>query len=194
MISSNQAHSWRDVMLWEIPHYLTRIFGVSAFVALIGLGAHVKFFLPGNPIPVTMQTFFVLLAGVLLGPKDGPLAAVAYIGLGTAGIPLFAQGTGGGLACLAGPTAGYLFGFAAAAFLVGVMTRKPTKPLAFSAILLAGEFVILLFGCLYLAYYFGWGMEKTLILGAAPFIPGDTLKIIAVFGTSAMIRKWRCRK
>jgi hypothetical protein len=79
----------------ELPSWLARAFGIAAVVVLVALGAHVKLFMPGNPVPVTLQTFFVLLAGAMLGPRDGMIAVICYITVEIVGGPVFALGPGG---------------------------------------------------------------------------------------------------
>lgn len=92
------------------------------FTALIGVGALIKIPLPG--IPFTLQTLFVLLAGLLLGSRRGAIAVLVYIFIGLAGLPVFAGG--GGLMYVLKPTFGYIIGFALGAFVTGwIMERKP---------------------------------------------------------------------
>lgn len=93
---------------------------VVGFALLTALGAQVR--IPIQPVPITLQTFFVLLGGLMLGPNLGALAQVLYVSLGAAGAPVFA-GEGVGRAYLLGPTGGYLLGFAASAWLVGQLIR-----------------------------------------------------------------------
>jgi len=86
------------------------------FAALTAAGAQIE--IANSPVPFTMQTFFVLLAGALLGPRVGALSMLAYLGAGALGMPVFSS-FGFGLARLAGPTGGYLLAFPAAAYIVG---------------------------------------------------------------------------
>ena len=100
-----------DVFRWRyglsIPMKLSLALGIAC---LAGLLAQVRFVLPWSPVPVTGQTFAVLLAGVLLGRWWGGISMAVYVGLGIAGVPWF-QGLNGGLGYLAGPTGGYIVGF-----------------------------------------------------------------------------------
>lgn len=94
------------------------------FAALTAAGAQIE--IPNSPVPFTLQTFFVLLAGAVLGPRVGALSMLAYLGAGALGLPVF-SGFGFGLARLLGPTGGYLLAFPAAAFAVGYLSGgKPT--------------------------------------------------------------------
>jgi biotin transport system substrate-specific component len=180
----------------ELPPAAARAFGVSATVLLIGLGAQAKFPLPGTPVPVTLQTLFVLLAGVFLGPLDAAAAALAYLALGLAGAPLFALGAGGpaagwGLGYLAGPTGGYLAGFVAAAGLVGALAEVQSSRARLVLALLLGEGVILCSGWMHLAFVVGAGPERAFAAGVAPFLPGDCLKLAAAFAVVASVRSLR---
>ena len=144
---------------------------------LIGLCAHVKVWLPFSPVPVTGQTFAVLMLGALLGPRRGCLAVLAYIIEGAAGLPVFAVGIGP--AVLLGPTGGYLFGFIPAAYITGRLAemgwdrRIGTTVLA----MVFGNLAIYSFGLLWLSCLTGFNI-MVLTLGLYPFIIGDLVKII----------------
>jgi len=92
--------------------------GVAVFVLLTCLGARVAVPLPGTPVPATLQTLPVLMAGLFLGAGPGCLSLIIYVSLGLGGVPVFAL-PGTGPAYLLGPTGGYLAGFIAAAWIVG---------------------------------------------------------------------------
>src|SRR5207237_7451408 len=96
---------------------------VVAFSLFVALAAQVAVPLPWTPVPLTAQTFAVLLTGALLGSRLGALALVAYLAEGASGLPFFRGGTGG-LAPLFGLTAGYLFAFPAAAFVTGYLAER----------------------------------------------------------------------
>ena len=178
----------------ELPSWLARAFGIAAVVVLIALGAHVKLFLPNNPlVPVTLQTFFVLLAGAMLGPRDGMIAVLCYITVGIVGGPVFALGSGG-LAYLAGPTGGYLVGFVAAAGVVGRAARtdaggESAPRWRLAAGLLAGGALILLLGWAHLALVVGRGWSRAVDFGVRPFILGDLLKVAAAWTTVVAERR-----
>ena len=153
-----------------------RIIGITAFVVLMGLGAFVRIPLPFSPVPVTLQTMFVLLSGAFLGQGFGTAAQVLYVTLGIAGLPIF-SGAGSGLLYLSGPTGGYLFGFIVAGFLTAHLLRK--TPHTFWAIfsrLLLADLVIFIFGLLWLKAISGSTLSTLLLIGFVPFIPGDLIK------------------
>lgn len=147
------------------------ILGASLVVAVSAQIA-----IPFWPVPVTGQTFAVLLVGALLGSRRGALAMLAYLVEGGAGLPVFA-GWSGGAHVFAGPTGGYLIGFVAAAWIVGALAergwdrRVSTTALA----MLIGNAVIYAFGLPLLARIVG--TENALALGLYPFIVGDVVKL-----------------
>jgi biotin transport system substrate-specific component len=150
---------------------------VLAGSLLIALSAQVAIFLPFSPVPVTGQTLAVLLVGALLGSRRGSLAVLTYVLQGLAGLPVFAGGAFG-LARLLGPTGGYLVGFVAAAFLVGLLAERgwDRRVSTTAAAMTLGNLVIYATGALWLAAFVG-GLDQALAMGVAPFIPGDLLKI-----------------
>lgn len=144
---------------------------------LIGLCAHIKVWLPFSPVPVTAQTFAVLILGVLLGARRGCLAVLAYIIEGAAGLPVFAAGIGA--AVLLGPTGGYLFGFIPAAYITGSLAEKGWDRRFGTTILtmIFGNLAIYTFGLIWLGCLTGFN-AMILALGLYPFIVGDLVKII----------------
>lgn len=149
------------------------VLAASVFIALT---AQVSLPLPFSPVPITGQTFGVLLTGAALGWRRGTLAVLAYLAEGSAGLPVFAGGTGG-LARLLGPTGGYLVGFVLAALVVGWLAGRgwDRRPLTTALSMLVGNLVIYGFGLPWLAVYVG--VDRVLALGLLPFIPGDLLKL-----------------
>jgi biotin transport system substrate-specific component len=143
---------------------------------LIALSAQLQFVLPFSPVPITGQTFAVLLLGALYGSKRGPATVVTYLALGVMGLPVFAGGTFG-LSRLVGPTAGYLVGFLAAAFVVGLLSERgwDRKPWATAVSMIIGNGIIYVTGILWLSRFVGW--QAVLSTGFLPFLPGDALKI-----------------
>ena len=150
---------------------------VVGFSLLTAAAAQVVVPLPFTPVPLTGQTFAVLLTGALLGPRLGALAMLAYLAEGAAGLPFF-RGGAGGVGHLAGPTAGYLFAFPAAAYVTGYLAERgwDRRFLTAAAAMALGSFVILAGGWAWLALMFKGGAEA-FRLGVAPFLPGDVLKI-----------------
>jgi biotin transport system substrate-specific component len=159
---------------------LCRILGVTAFVVLTTLGAFVRIPLPFTPVPITLQTLFVLLGASFLGGNLGSITQLTYILLGVLGLPIF-TGAGSGLVYLAGPTGGYLFGFVLASFFTGHFIKYSENNFFLTlAIVFSADLVLLLCGTLWLEFIFGYPMTKILMIGFIPFIPGDLLKVITV--------------
>jgi biotin transport system substrate-specific component len=144
---------------------------------LVALSAQLAFYLPFSPVPVTGQTFAVLLVGLVLGSKRGAASMMTYLLQGAMGLPVFAQGAFG-LATFAGPTAGYLVGFVAAAFAVGFLAERgwDRSPWLTAAAMLLGNGVIYLFGLPWLGYLVGF--DNMLTFGFWPFLVGDTFKLV----------------
>ncbi|MFH1825689.1 MAG: biotin transporter BioY [bacterium] len=159
---------------------LAGLLGVVSFIALTTAGAYMRIPLPFTPVPLTLQTFFVILAGAVLGKKLGSLSQAGYLLVGMYGLPVF---TGGlyGVARLAGPTGGYLIGFVLAAFIVGQLVGKNSEAplIEIMAYMLIGLAVLFVTGTLWLSFVLHLSLAKAFALGALPFIPGDIIKLLA---------------
>jgi biotin transport system substrate-specific component len=155
-----------------------RLIGVSVFVILTGLGAFVRIPLPFTPVPITLQTFFVLLSAAFLGSNLGAMSQLSYVFLGIAGLPIF-TGAGSGLLYLLGPTGGYLFGFILSAFFIGrfIKYSRDNLFLAFG-ILCLGDLILLASGVIWLKILLGYSLTRLLFIGLIPFIPGDLFKAL----------------
>lgn len=150
-------------------------YGIPLLAGVALLTASAKLQIPFWPVPMTLQTLAVLLIGATCGARLGLATVAAYLALGFAGAPIFA--TGGGPAYLAGPTAGYLFGFAAAAFVVGQLSARGAGQSlgGIIAALLIGEVLIFGPGVLWLSSLVG--IEKAVGVGLVPFLPAELLKV-----------------
>ena len=158
-------------LLWDVVL-------VVGFAFLTALSAQVSFWI--GPVPITGQTFAVILAGALLGSRRGALSQFCYLAVGLTGIPYwFALGGPPGIARLVGPTGGYLLGFIAAAFVIGWLTERGWDRKLWTSML------AMLSGC---AVYFAFGLawlirfvpESTVLqVGLYPFIVGDLMKVAA---------------
>jgi biotin transport system substrate-specific component len=163
--------------------------GVAFFALATALGAYVRIPVPGSPVPITLQTFFVILAGAVLGARLGGLSQIAYVAMGACGLPVF-QGASSGLYSLLGPTAGYLAGFICAAAVVGRITRAGDITAARAlAAFAAGSAIILGAGALWLVLMFKIDPVKAVYLGVLPFIPGDIVKVLAAGAVYSVISR-----
>jgi biotin transport system substrate-specific component len=149
----------------------------SMFGALTALGAYIMIPLP--PIPVTMQTLFVFLAGSLLGGYLGAMSQVVYILLGVIGLPVFAGGKAGA-GVLLGPTGGYLIGFVLGAYILGRLASLRPRPgflwLVFS--MAVSLVVIYACGVTQLMFVAKLSLPKALAVGVLPPLPGDAAKMV----------------
>lgn len=158
----------------------------SLFSILIVIGSYISIPLPFTPVPLTLQLFFVLLSGVILGPYFGFLSVLMYEILGIIGFPVFAGGQAG-LSALLGPTGGYLLGFLIAPLLIGYMFKRNEKlliPSIFFAI-----FAIHTFGVIYLSFNLSIPLLKAFYIGSLPFIPVDLVKGILAYMSSLLLLK-----
>jgi biotin transport system substrate-specific component len=167
----------------------------SAFVAVC---AHIALPLYFTPVPLTLQTFAVLLLGLLLPPRLVAATLAAYLAEGALGLPVFAPSPAiPGMAHLIGPTGGYLLAYPVAAALISLLWRRTSRNsrgfagAALSAV--AGDLVILASGCLWLAVLTHASVPSALTLSVIPFLPGDALKIAAAAAMATGFRRLRRR-
>jgi biotin transport system substrate-specific component len=158
-----------------------KVAAVFAFAFLMCLGAAIRIPLPFSPVPLTGQTFFVLLSGAMLGGSLGAVSQLTYILFGLAGYSIFAA-SGSGVLYLAGPTGGYIFGFVLAALFCGSLIRPQAPAGRVLAVFLAAEMLILLCGVCWLKLVTGQPLDRLLLIGAAPFVPGDCIKALCACG------------
>ena len=146
---------------------------------LVGL-ARARFYLPDNLVPITFQTFGVLLMGGVLGWRWGFFAILVYYFLGMAGVPVFQGGGNGWHYVSASATGGYLIGFIAATWLVGYLTQHGWHHSRVLWPMLLANLVIYVPGLLWLHFFdLGWPPEGELFkAGMYPFIPGDLVKLM----------------
>ena len=154
---------------------------VISAAALTALAAQWRIQLPFTPIPITGQTFAVLLTGAALGWKLGGAGQLVYLAVGAAGAPVFSNASGG-VEVIRGASGGYLIGFVFAAALVGSMAeRRQDRTFAtmFTAFLL-GSGVIYVFGLIGLMVATDWPLSEAVEKGVVPFLLGDLIKASAV--------------
>lgn len=149
----------------------------ALFAALIAVGALAT--IPLGPVPFTLQVAFVLLAGLVLGPRLAGVSVAAYLALGLVA-PVYAGGTSG-VGVLFGPTGGYLWGFLLAAIVAGALSRRGNPSLArLVAASLAGLLPIYLLGATWLAIHLRTSSFAVIIVGGVlQFLPLDVVKAVA---------------
>lgn len=152
--------------------------------AFVGLSAQIAFYLPWNPaVPVTLQTFAVVLSAAALGSVRGVLAMLLYAVLGVAGLPWFAEQSSG----YAAPSFGYILGFIAAAFIVGRIAEGGATRTFWRSVglMVLGNVIIYAIGATWLKYNLGvpwFGPDSAWAYGVRDFLVGDALKIVAAAG------------
>ena len=150
-----------------------------AFACLTGMSAFARVYIPGYAVPFTLQTFVVLMAGMVLGRHWGGISQVLYVGLAMAGIPWTTAG--GGFDVVFGATGGYLFGFILAGFAVGYLTDLAPKyrNAKFQMPIMAlGMALIYIPGVLVLSLVTGMGLGDAVVAGFAVFIIWDIVKLV----------------
>lgn len=183
-------YSFRRPKIFEWTHSLNTLHKFTfslIFAGFIGLLAQARFYLPFTPVPVTGQTFGVLLGAVLLGKTWGGVSAGMYLTIGAAGVPWFSGWTGG-IGALTGITGGYLIGFVIASFVVGYAVDKYSLTRNYK-----GMLILLLIANFIIIYGFGLtniyitisviggssiGIVELLTIGVLPFLVGDIIKIL----------------
>lgn len=186
-----------SIFKWRHETSFLNKMGLALSLAFItGLLAQVRLYLPFTPVPITGQTFAVLLAGVVLGRWWGGISQALYVLLGVIGLPLFAN-WGSGPSALIGPTGGYLMGFILAALFVGHISdryKKSRKFLPMLGVMAIGNFILIYIpGLLVLGIwmYYSTGRFPSILalffMGAIPFIVGDLIKLLAGAGVAKLV-------
>jgi biotin transport system substrate-specific component len=175
-----------DRPLVTVERPLSAGLAVLAGSLLIALSSWIS--VPMIPVPMTMQTFAVLLVAAVLGPRLGTASVLLYLAEGAAGLPVFAGGTAG-YGRLLGPTGGFLLAFPIAAYATGwLMQRAPGRSLLGAlAVMLIGHALIFAGGVPWLALTIG--IERALTLGFMPFIPGTLVKSALIVASLAALRR-----
>ncbi len=157
--------------------HVKRLVYAALFVALMCISAGATT-IPLYPVPITLQTFFVMLSGAVLGPYFGVLSMIVYLVLGFIGLPVFSKYQSG-LGVLFGPTGGYLVGFVLCALVVGLMVKMRKNPglLWYGMAMAAGTLIIYACGMLQLSVVMHMPLDKAFVAGVLWFIPLDILKI-----------------
>ena len=163
---------------------------VVGFALLTAACAQITIHLGFTPVPITGQTFAVLLTGAVLGSRAGAASQLLYVALGAVGLPFYAGGAGGWESAT-GATAGYLVGFIVAAYVVGYLAenRQDRRFSTSVGAFLTGNLIIYVLGVAWLMQTFSWGLAEGVEKGMAPFIIGDTIKILLAGG--AMPTAWK---
>lgn len=163
-----------------------RLAGIAAFTALTAIGARVTVEI--GPVPLTLQTLAVFLAGMTLGARDGALSQVAYVGLIAVGLPLDARGLG--TAVFAGPTWGYLVGFIPCAFVTGFIAERASQRVLRLAAGLVGSLFVFVPGVIVLKQVTGLTWAEAFDTGFSLFSLENLAKAGLAAGIAETARLW----
>jgi biotin transport system substrate-specific component len=177
--------------IWSEDSFARNAVLVVAGVLGIAAAAQIRIPVPFSLVPITGQTFAVMLIAALYGPRRGVATIVTYITSGAMGLPFFAGGAAG-LAYLAGPTTGYLAGWIGAAWLIGTLMERGWSQRAWTTALAMwlGSLVIFSCGVLWLSRFVG--LQEAVVTGFFPFIPGDFIKI--ALAMAVLQAGWKLKK
>jgi biotin transport system substrate-specific component len=186
-LGSNNYLDYKFRSALKDTHFLN-IIAIFFGVVLLAIMAQVALPLPFSPVPITGQTLGVLIIGSFFGAKRAAMTTVAYLVVGSMGLPVFSQG-GFGLAKLLGPTGGYLIGFVLAATAMGFLAEfKSDRDIKSALISFAiGHSIVFICGLVWLGFYVGF--SKVLQLGFIPFIPGMIIKTILAASITSIVWK-----
>ena len=184
-LTSNRIPPLFDALIPEATT-IHRVAVAVAFIAFIVVCAKIRFYLPGNPVPVTLQTFAVLSVAGIMGLRWGLVTVIGYIAIGTLGFLAFANQPWGfttpaeGWNYVTGPTGGYLIGFVFAAAIVGALSQYGFARSNSLWAIAIGGLALYLPAIIWLAIGdFGWPADGKLMLdGMYVYMPGDVLKIL----------------
>lgn len=184
---SNPRRVLADLLPGTVARDVALVVGVAALTAL---AAQLRVPIPGLPVPVTGQTFAVLLGAAAIGPVRGALAQALYLTVGLVGLPVFTGGASG-VEVVFGASGGYIVGFVLASLVVGALARRGLDRGVLGTVLAfaAGTATIYAVGVPWLAVTTGMGAGEALMAGAVVFLAGDAIK--AVLAGVVLPGAWR---
>ena len=162
--SKNIAIAWVEKGSLARNLFLSLVFAI-----ITALSAQIRIVIPISPVPITGQTFVVLLAGLVLGSTFGAISMLMYLFIGMSGLPFFSAGVAG-LAILKSPTIGYIIGFFLAAYAIGQFASKPIIGI------LLGSLIIYSCGVAGLILILNTSLQNAITIGVIPFLIGDFIK------------------
>ncbi|MDR1017986.1 MAG: biotin transporter BioY [Lachnospiraceae bacterium] len=161
---------------------------IALFTAVIVITSQISIPMPGS-VPITMQTFAIILTGIVLGPKNGTLSVLVFLLLGAVGLPVFAGFTGG-ISKFVGPTGGFLFSFPLMALVIGLFAKIKTHKLIWIAIgIILGTLINFAMGAALFMALTNSNLWATLTATIIPFIPGTIIKCVAAESVGVLLKK-----
>jgi len=158
---------------------------IAIFTAVISVLAQISIPMPLG-VPLTLQTFAVMLAGIILGAKKATIALLVYLMLGAVGVPVFAMGNAG-FARIIGPWGGFLMSYPLMALIIGLGSDSGKKVLLIVS-LVCGVIINLSSGTFWLAFQSGTGLREAFLAAFAPFIVVEIIKMVMAFGVGHPVR------
>ena len=160
---------------------------IGVMTAIICVLSPISIPIPVSPVPISLATFAVMLAGCLLGARRGSICVILYLLIGICGIPVFSA-YGAGIGKVLGPTGGYLIGYIPLVILTGLAFSRFSNPVFQGLFTVAATAVLYLLGTAWLALSAHLTFPQALMMGVIPYIPGDLVKIIIVVLVGPVIR------
>ncbi len=162
---------------------------IALFAALISVSSYMSIPLPFSPVPLTLQTFVIMLTGLILIPADAAASVGVYLFIGAVGLPVYSGGASG-LGTLFGPTGGYLFGFLVGAYVISLLKGKGISLVKMiMATVVGGIVVVYAIGVPWLANAFNMDLVKAFSVGALPYLVGDVIKVVVASSAAVTLRK-----
>jgi len=156
---------------------LTGFIYSALFAALIAVLGLISIPLPISPVPITGQSLAIMLAGGILTARQAGFSVLTFLLLGAVGVPVFA-GLSGGIGILIGPRGGYLIGYLVGAIVIAAVKGKANNSWRLALANIGGGIIVVyIFGVSWLSFVTGIGLEKAVMVGALPYIPGDLFKV-----------------
>ena len=174
--SKNIAIAWV-----EKGSLVRNLFLSLGFAIITALSAQIRIVIPISPVPITGQTFVVLLAGLVLGSTFGAVSMLMYLFIGISGLPFFSAGVAG-LAILKSPTIGYIVGFFLAAYTIGHFANRPIIGILF------GSLIIYSCGVAGLILILNTSLQNAITIGVVPFLFGDFIKSFLVIALAYKLK------
>ncbi len=170
-------------------NHITSFIYSALFAALISVMGLLSIPLPISPVPITGQSLAIMLAGSILTVRQAAFSVLTFLLIGAVGVPVFA-GLTGGIGIIVGPRGGYLIGFLLGAMIIALLKGKNNNIWRLAlANIVGGIIVVYTLGVLWLSSITGMGLEKAIMVGLLPYIPGDLFKVFVATVIGVAINK-----
>ena len=162
---------------------------IAVFAVIMAICSWISIPLPGTSVPINLATFAVILAGLMLGSRDGAIAMLVFLALGAIGVPVFHSFTGG-MGIVFGPTGGFLIGYIALAFFAGLAAKESEHPVRnYILFTVIGEVVLYALGSVWFIFQAGSNIQTALMACVVPFLPGDAVKMVLAYLVAGRLKK-----